>query len=172
MFGLQAGVRQARVKPRIILTGLLTEAFKIFLALTEILVNLVAICQIKSQRPEDLLQCQSREGFRNPLRGLTTQERVHHRIQGHARFSDQVPPEMFLNVLFCHGQVPLPLYEFMLTSRYEPSGPLPLLNKKIFYLDQNAVSNLAHARKADSQKEPPRRGFLADVEAISCLLPY
>jgi hypothetical protein len=28
------------------------------------------------------------------------------------------------------------------------------------------------AKKAASQKEPPSRGFLADVEAIACLLPY
>jgi len=28
------------------------------------------------------------------------------------------------------------------------------------------------AKKAANQKDPPNRGFLADVEAISCLLPY
>jgi hypothetical protein len=61
MIGLLASIRQASVETRIISMSLLAKAFKILAASTEILVDPVAICQIKSQRTEDLLQRQSRE---------------------------------------------------------------------------------------------------------------
>jgi hypothetical protein len=60
------------------LTGLLTKALKILPALPEILIDLAAICKIKSQRPQDLLQRERREGFRNsgdsPRRNAYTTE--------------------------------------------------------------------------------------------------
>jgi len=55
MISLLTGIGQPRIETWIILTGLLTKSFKILGALTEILVDLLTICQIKGQRAEDLL---------------------------------------------------------------------------------------------------------------------
>jgi hypothetical protein len=95
------GIRQTSKESRVILARLPTKALEVLCPLTEILIDLFAICRIKSKRPKNLFKGKSGERLGNPFRRLASQEREYDGIQGDAGSRHEVRAGTFLYIFFC-----------------------------------------------------------------------
>jgi hypothetical protein len=60
-----------------------SQSFEVLLSSAEKGIDFIPVRQIESNCSIDLFECQGGKGFNDPLRRLTTKERVYYRIKRH-----------------------------------------------------------------------------------------